>query len=287
MKDLSIIIPSYNTKDITLQTIESVKKHLHNVTAEIIVVDNASTDGSAEVLSDRTDIIPLLLAENLGFSKANNKALQIAQGNYILFLNSDMIVDNVDFKELISYLEKNQKVGALTVKINLQKGGIDPASHRGFPTVWRSFCYYAGLEKNLGRFSLLSKLFGGYHLLHLPLTSIHEIDSPTGAFFLTRKKLMDELMGFDEIFFMYGEDLDLAFRIKEKGYTIIYYPTYTVTHLKYQSGLKTVHSGTQKKTRSHFYDAMKLFYTKHYSDKYPSFISKIVFAVIDFKAKKS
>lgn len=286
MTDFSIIIPSYNTKDITLQTIQSVKKHLDNVSAEIIVVDNASTDGSREMLAEQ-NVTAILLDENVGFSKANNIALKQAQGTYILYLNSDMIIDDVDFNALKHYLDTHPKIGALTVTVNLTPTSIDPASHRGFPTVWRSFCYYAGLEKTLGKLPLLSYLFGGYHLTHLSLDSVHEIDSPTGAFFLTRKSLMEELGGFDEQFFMYGEDLDLAYRIKEKGYTIIYYPKYHVTHLKYQSGMQTKNTQVKKKISHHFYDAMKIFYRKHYENKYPAFINTLVFKVIDFKAKSA
>ena len=287
MTDFSIIIPSFNTKEVTLQTIESVKKYLTNVSAEIIVVDNASTDGSVEALQKRTDIVSLLLPENLGYSKANNKGLEVATGTYILFLNSDIVTDNVDFEELKMYMDEHQDVGALTVKVSLPEGGIDPASHRGFPTVWRSFCYYSKLEKVFGNIPLLNSIFGGYHLLDQSLNTIHEIDSPTGAFFLTRKSLMNELKGFDETFFMYGEDLDLSYRIKEKGYKIIYYPNYQVTHLKYKSGLGNTSEEVRRKIKHHFYDAMKILYNKHYKKKYPTFITKMIYSVIDFKASRA
>ena len=125
---------------------------------------------------------------------------------------------------------------------------------------------------------------GGYHLTSIPINTKHEIDSPTGAFFLVRKDIVDVLGGFDEHFFMYGEDLDLAFRIKRLGYAIIYNPICTVLHLKNQSGMKRHNdAATQKKTRDHFYDSMAIFYRKHYENRYPSLISKLVYMAINKK----
>lgn len=285
MKDLSIIIPSFNTANITVQTIRSIEQHLHTINGEIIVVDNASTDDSVDALSKIPNIQLIPLSQNVGFSKANNIGLQKAQGKYILFLNSDMLIENIEFNELLNYLDQRPKVGALTVKVHLQKGGIDPASHRGFPTLWRSFTYFVGLERAFQKIPGLNRLFGGYHLVHKSLNTPHAIDAPSGAFFLTRKNLMEELQGFDEQFFMYGEDLDLAFRIKEKGYSVIYYPKFHVTHLKYQSGLKNQNEQVKKKIRKHFYEAMGIFYQKHFYKKYPSPISQLVLSIIDQKIK--
>lgn len=282
MKDLSIIIPSYNTRDITKQCINSLIPTLNNISSEIIVVDNASSDDSHDMLS-ALPIKPIFLSQNVGYSKANNRGLNFASGRYILYLNSDVLIDSVDFKKLIKYLDEKQDIGALTVKVNIPTGGIDPASHRGFPTLWRSFCYYAKLEKLFKNTPILNKIFGGYHLIHEDLTKEHEIDSPTGAFFLTRKSLMDELKGFDETFFMYGEDLDLAYRIKEKGFKIVYYPFYEVTHLKYKSGLSNKNTEVQKKIKFHFYEAMKIFYQKHYAKRHSGIVNKCVYFLIDLK----
>jgi GT2 family glycosyltransferase len=289
MKDLSVIIPSYNTKDITCECIRSILTSLPSDTSvsyEIIVVDNASQDGSPEAIA-QLPVTLLALKENIGYSKANNRGLDHATGRYILYLNSDVLTKDVNFASLIQYLDTHEDIGALTVKVNLPNGNIDPASHRGFPTIWRSFCYYAGLEKMFGKIPVLNSLIGGYHLTHENLNTIHEIDSPTGAFFLTRKSLVDRLGGFDESFFMYGEDIDLAFRIKELGYKIIYYPVYNVTHLKYQSGIKTKKETVRSKTKQYFYDAMKIFYKKHYAAKNPSFINTLIYWVIDLKYSHS
>ncbi len=296
MVDLSIIIPSYNTVGITKQCIESIVKLIDSqpVTIEIIVVDNASSDNTITEIqilkikyqNDKLKFKIIQNNQNIGFARANNQGVKETTGKYILFLNSDVIIDKIDFKELVQYFEKNDKIGALTVKINLKKNGIDPASHRGFPTLWRSFCYFSGLEKLLGGRCFLKKVFGGYHLLNNDLETIHEIDSPSGAFFLTRKELLNKLKGFDEEFFMYGEDLDLAYRIKEQGYRIIYYPKWMATHLKYQSGLQKDQK-TRAVIKEHFYKAMKIFYKKHYDGKYPWPISQLVYLLIDIKQKLS
>ncbi len=289
-KDVSVVIVSYNTKDLTLQCITKLQKALtkSNLQSEVIIVDNNSHDGSQEELrkiANNRDIKVLCNVDNSGYGKANNLGVALSEGRYILYLNSDVLVpEELNFKALIKDMDLHPLYGALTVRVQLPSGQIDPASHRGFPTVWRSFCYYAGLEKLTSRIPILNKIFGGYHLTHLPLNTKHEIDSPTGAFFLVKKDILDTLKGFDEAFFMYGEDIDLAYRIKRLGYSIIYDPVYTILHLKYQSGLKkTNDTKAQKKTHSYFYNSMVIFYKKHYEKHYPKWISSLVYSAIEWK----
>lgn len=298
MADLSIIILSYNTHDITHQCI---KKLIHillkhpRLKFEIIVVDNASRDGSVDMLRaiEKTQNFANIAvrvrynAENAGYPKGNNQGVRLSSGRYILYLNSDVMIDNIDIEHLLKYLDTHQDVGALTVKVLLKDGSIDPASHRGFPTIWNAFCYFAKLEKLFGNVPFLGRLFGGYHLTYKSLNTVHEIDSPTGAFYLTRKGIVDKLGGFDEDFFMYGEDLDFSFKIKQMGHKIVYYPLFQVLHLKYASGLKTSNQQTKNRTKEFFYNAMKIFYRKHYGAVYPKFIQYIIFALIDFKKKYS
>lgn len=293
--DLSIIILSYNTREITNQCLQSLFTSLSkdSITSEIIVIDNASSDGSVDMLQafekeHKTASIMWKFqynAENVGYPKGNNQGMAMASGTYILLLNSDVIIEQVDFAGLLKYMKTNPAVGVLTVKVNLPGGGIDPASHRGFPTIWNSFCYFLKLEKIFGHVPGLSQIFGGYHLTHLDLNTIHEIDAPAGAFFLTRKSITDKVHGFDEEFFMYGEDLDLSYRIKKEGYKAIYYPSSYVTHLKRQSGLKKADSEIQKRTQRHFYESMKIFFKKHYSAQYPSIINQFIYWSIDLKSK--
>jgi len=296
MTKLSVIILSYNTKDITRDCVETLHKSLSSQTSlqsEIILVDNASIDGSQEMIqnlksslhSDNVDYTYIFNQHNEGFPKGNNAGIVNAKGEYVLFLNSDVIVGDINWEEMLSYLDKKQDVAALTVKVNLSKGGIDPASHRGFPTVWNSFCYYSKLEALTRPLPILNSWFGGYHLTDKNLEEIHEVDAISGAFFLARKTIVDELGGFDETFFMYGEDIDLAYRMKQKGFKVLYYPKYTVTHLKYQSGLKKGKKNTENKTKRYFYDAMRIFYKKHYEEKKPWIVSQMVYFFINVKSR--
>ncbi len=287
MKDLSVIIVSYNTKDLTFKCISKLQKALQmgRLSWEIIVADNNSTDGTQEELkrvSDNKKIKSILNKDNKGFGKANNQGLAVAEGRYVLYLNSDVLVpEEAFFDILVADMDKHPLQGALTVRVQFPTGSIDPASHRGFPTVWRSFCYFSKLEFLTKNIPFLNRIFGGYHLTHLPLNTRHEIDAPTGAFFLARKEILSTLHGFDEDFFMYGEDLDLALRIKRMGYSIIYEPKFTVLHLKYQSGIKKKNNTkVRSKTKGYFYESMAIFYKKHYEKLYPSWISALVYATI-------
>lgn len=294
MIDISIIIVNYNTKDLTARVINTLISCLNRkenalIKYEIILVDNNSTDGSKDLFSKWQNDLPffkyLYQTENYGFGKGNNFGIKAAKGKYILLLNSDVIVEKVDFQDLINQFKKDEKIGVLTVKVNLNENEIDPASHRGFPTIWRSFTYFSKLEKVTEKIPLLNRVFGGYHLKHEDLNTTHEIDSPTGAFYLTTKKIMDAIQGFDEQFFMYGEDLDMSYRIKKLGFKIIFYPKYVVLHLKNQSGIKSKEEKVKSKTNFYFYDSMKIFYKKNYANNNPEFINKAIYYLIDLKSK--
>ena len=292
MKKLSVIILSYNTKDITKDCLDKLSHSLAGASfqTEIIIVDNASEDGSKDMIismkkaisSKKIDVITIFNQQNEGFPKGNNQGLHNASGKYILFLNSDVMIDSLRWDTLLDYMDTNKNIGALTVRVELPSKKIDPASHRGFPTVWNSFCYFSKLEKITQLISPFQKYFGGYHLTHLDLKSIHETDSPSGAFYLCQKTVLDKLQGFDEIFFMYGEDLDLSYRIKELGHSIVYYPNEKVKHLKYQSGLKN--KTAQKRTLRYFYDSMWIFYKKHYESKNLWLVNQLVYFFIKLKS---
>ncbi len=293
MADLSIIIVSHNTKELLTNTLHSVFNALSgdkSLSAEVIVVDNGSTDGSADavaVLCNKHRNLKLHeTGANLGFSKANNIGASLAVGNYLLFLNSDTVVNSLKAGELIRYLDDHPKVGALGIKLVLPDGTIDPACHRGFPTIWRSFTYLSGLERISSPLPILNRLFGGYHLTHLPRTTIHEVDAISGAFFMMHRELFMKIKGFDEAFFMYGEDVDLAFRIKQAGYTVMYYPLQCITHIKGQSGMKHTDVAIKRKTSTYFFDAMNIFYRKHYAVHYPELLNKVVYRAIEFKKSK-
>jgi GT2 family glycosyltransferase len=292
MKDISIVILSYNTRDTTIRCIETLEKSLlqsKNVKSEIIIVDNSSSDGSVMAINQikNKGHIPksfFPLNKNIGFTGGNNFGASKASGEFILFLNSDVFIEDVSWKKLILFLKSDDTIAALTVRVNLPNGSLDKASHRGVPTLWNSFCYFAKLEQITKDIPRVNKLFGGYHLAHLDLSTRHQVASVSGAFLLTRRKVFEDISGFDEEFFMYGEDLDLAYRIRESGYKIFYCPEYSVTHLKYQSGKRGTKEG-QKIARYHFFKSMKIFYNKHFLSKYSSIVSYFVNLIFNYLIK--
>lgn len=265
---LSVVVLSFNTLSLLQECLKLLQNQLKD--GEIIVVDNGSTDGSAEWLQKQVGIKTIYLKENVGFGKGNNIGLKEVTGEYTLLLNSDVLLkEKIDFQELTDYLSAEEKRAALTVELKLSDGTRDPANHRGFPTPWNAFCYFLGLEK-------LSPLFGGYHLTSCNMSEIHEIDCPNAAFFLVKTDVLKSINGFDEDYFMYGEDIDLCYRIKEKGYSIWYYPKFTAYHIKHQSGLATKNDEVRKETRKHFFSTMLLFYEKHYKKKYNPIVYYLV-----------
>lgn len=296
MPKLSVIILSYNTKEITKKTLNHLIKSLDfskDISFEIIVVDNASSDGSVDAISDlQKSNLPKNISfktifnqENEGFPKGNNAALINAEGEYILFLNSDVLVENIKWQDIFDYMDKNKDVAALTIKLKLPSGKIDPASHRGFPTVWNSLCYFSKLELITKKIPYLNKIFGGYHMTYKNIHETHSVDAISGAFFLARSEIVKKMEGFDEDFFMYGEDIDLAYRIKKSGYKIIYFPKYEALHLKYQSGIGASGKNTKSQTKEYFYNAMRIFYKKHYDKENNILLNKIIYFAIDLKSR--
>lgn len=286
MLDLSIVIISFNTKDLLRNCLESISRNKGKLKLEIIVVDNRSLDKSPQMIEERFPQVKLIKnKKNLGFSRANNLGIQKSKGKYILLLNSDTIILPKTLATMVNFMDKNPQVGVSTCRVELLAGEIDPACHRGFPTPWRALTYFLGLERVFPKVGL----FSGYHLLNFSFDTVHEIDSPSGCFYLVRKKAVEEVGGLDEKFFMYGEDLDWSYRFKEKGWKVIYYPFVKILHQKYSSGLKRKIQSLSRdykireKTIRAFYEAMRLFYDKHYKSKYPTILKIMTFAAIAIK----
>jgi len=291
IQSLSIIIVSFNTKDLLLDLLGSLKKSIKfakksGYFIETIVIDNNSTDSTVAELKKNFKWIKLIAnSRNIGFSAASNKGILKAKGEVILLLNSDTKVSENTLVECLDYLNTEQKVGALTCRLELPNGRIDPASHRGFPTPWNSFCYFTGLEKLFAR----SRLFAGYHQGWKDLKEVHQIDSCSGAFMMVRQTVINKIGLLDDRFFMYGEDLDWCYRIKESGFQVIYFPQTKVIHYKGQSGRKKLPDNRiqhdlvkkiKKESKQNFYQTMKLFYQKHYIKKYPKIIYSLVLSGI-------
>ncbi len=218
--------------------------------------------------------------KNLGYTKANNQGIRLAQGRYILCLNSDTVLQKDTIKIMIEFMDKNMQYAGATCKVLLPNGEIDKACHRGFPTPWAAFTYFSGLEKIFSH----SKIFSQYHQEWLDLNSIHDISVISGAFLLIRRNIMNKIGLFDEQFFMYGEDIDLCYRLNKLGYKIAYNPNTKIIHYKKQSGRsKKKHNFiTQKdliikeRATNYFYETMKIFYDKHYKHKYSWLIRHLV-----------
>lgn len=290
MKDLSIIIVNYNSKNFVLDCVKSIeenyKKQLDK-DFEIIVIDNDSKDGSPEVLSKIKNITFIPSKVNLGFSKGNNTALKKASGRYVLFLNPDTIVPKSTLTYMLSYMDKNKEVGASTCQVILPDGKIDDASHRGFPTPWNALCYFSGIEKIFPR----SRLFSGYHLGWKDLNKVHEIDALAGAFMLVRREAGDDAKWWDEDYFFYGEDIDFCYMLKQKGWKVMYVPEVSINHVKgASSGIKedsqkvsTADLETKLRVTKARFNAMRIFYDKHYSQKYPFWLTQSVKMAITFR----
>jgi len=287
--DISIVILNYNTRQLLsncLSSIKNAKKDGLNV--ETIVVDNASLDDSVNYVKKYFSWVHLVeSSQNLGFSAGNNLGAKKAKGEYLLFLNSDTLIVGESLIKMKEFLDNNPEIGAVTPKTLLFNGKIDPDCHRGFPTPWASITYFLGLEKFFPR----SRLFGQYHKFYLDLDCVHEIDSGAGAFVFVRKSAFEQIGGWDENYFFYGEDLDLFFRLKQAGWKIMFYPTVMAYHLKgASSGLRKESAHVTKASRDiklkvakESIRAMEIFYKKFYRDKYNFLVTMIVILGIKIK----
>lgn len=287
MIDLSIIIVNYNAREYLKKCLDSIFESTFK-NFEVIIVDNASRDGSVEELREYGLKIELIInKKNVGFSKANNQGIKKASGRYVLFLNPDTNVYPNTFKYMVNFMDRQKSTGAATCKVLLPNGRIDDASHRGLPTPWNSFSYFSGLEKLMPK----SKIFGGYHMGWENLNKIHEIRACAGAFMIVRYEAGEEIGWWDEDYFFYGEDLDFCLELAKKNWKIFYVPNASILHYKgISSGIKN-HSKhlshadleTQKAATTARFDAMKILYRKQYIDKYPKVITWLVMKGINFK----
>lgn len=273
---LSIIIVNYNVEFYLEQCLLSVEKALRNIDGEIWVVDNNSVDHSIHMLETKFPNVKLIKnKENVGFSAANNQAIIKAKGEYILILNPDTIVEEDTFEKSLAYMDENPITGGLGVKMLDGKGDFLAESKRGLPTPQVAFYKIFGLAKVFPK----SKLFGRYHLGFLDKDEIHNVDVLAGAFMLIPKKVLDKIGLFDERFFMYGEDIDLSYRIIKGGYKNVYFPKTSIIHFKGES--------TKKSSANYvfiFYRAMVLFAQKHFSSRHAKLFSFLINTAIYARA---
>ncbi len=255
--DLSIIIVNYNVKEFLQNLVHSLQKALIGISHEIIVVDNASNDGSVEFIKNKFPQITLITNKtNLGFSKANNIGLKHAKGKFILLINPDTIVREDTVSKMIDFMNSHPEVGLAGCKILNPDGSLQLACRRSFPGPWTSFCKVTGLSTLFPK----SKLFARYNLTYLDENLTYEVDAISGSFMMMKKEVYDKVGGFDEQFFMYGEDLDLCYRIQKSGYKVYYFSETQIIHYKGESTKRSNLDETK-----YFYDAMHLFVKKHFS----------------------
>jgi len=270
--DISIVVVSYNTQGLLRSCIRTVYEHRDDLRVEVLVVDNASRDCSADMIAaEFPEVVLFRNTVNVGFGKANNQALRKARGDYILLLNSDTELSPHALRDCIRYLKQNPKVGVLTCKLVMANGSLDLACRRSFPTPFIALCRLLGLSYLFPK----SRLFAKYNLTYLDPDETYEVDAVVGAFMLMPREAFLEVGLLDEVFFMYGEDLDWCYRFRQAGYRIVYFPKVKILHLK----------GASSKKRpvwiiGEFHRAMKLFYAKHYARRHFFLLNTMVYTGI-------
>jgi GT2 family glycosyltransferase len=273
---LAVVIVNYNVKYFLEQCLHSVFKACKDIESEIWVVDNNSVDGSVEMVLDKFPSVKLIANKvNKGFSSANNQAIRESNGEYVLLLNPDTVVEEDTFKKVIEFMDANPDAGGLGVKMIDGSGKFLPESKRGLPTYDVAFYKIFGLAALFPK----SKIFGRYHLGYLNENETHAVDILAGAFMLLRKSVLDKTGLLDEDFFMYGEDIDLSYRITKAGYKNYYFPKTRIIHYKGES--------TKRSSVNYvfvFYNAMIIFARKHFSKSNATLFSFFIRTAIYLRA---
>lgn len=273
---LSIVIVNYNVAYFLEHCLYSVRNALKGIEAEIFVVDNNSVDNSIAMLKEKfPEVILIANKDNVGFSRANNQAIRISKGEYILILNPDTVVEEDTFAKCISFMDSHKDCGALGVKMIDGSGKFLKESKRGFPSPWTSFCKMSGLTSLFPH----SKKYANYYMGHLSEDEVNEVDILAGAYMMMRKECLDKVGLLDEDYFMYGEDIDLSYRITKGGYKNYYFPKARIIHYKGES--------TKKASMNYvytFYNAMVIFAQKHLTKKQTKLFSTLIKLAIWLRA---
>lgn len=275
--DLLIVIVNFNTRDLLADCLRSIRASEGEFRFRVCVVDNNSTDGSAEMVSASFPEVHLIASEiNGGFAYANNLGMRAhrfrhvdaeagggvessdALPRYVLLLNPDTVLPPNALRDMLAFVDARPEIGVAGPKLVRRDGSLDLACRRSFPSPLVSFYRFSGLSKLFPQ----SPRFGRYNLTYLAPDEVTEVDSVVGAFMLVRREAIRQAGLLDERFFMYGEDLDWAYRIKQAGWKVFYYPRVQVLHYKGESSKQRSTAATEE-----FYRAMKLFHAKHYRDQ--------------------
>jgi GT2 family glycosyltransferase len=273
---LSVIIVNYNVRYFLEQALGSVRRAMQGVDGDVWVVDNNSVDDSVAMVRERFPEVQLIAnTVNTGFAVANNQAIRVSEGEYVLLLNPDTVVEEDTFTKCIAFMDAHPDAGALGVRLIDGSGAYLPESKRGFPTPWVAFCKTIGAGKLFPK----SALFNRYYLGHLDPQQTHEIDVLVGAFMCMRRSALERVGLLDEAFFMYGEDIDLSYRIVQGGFKNYYLPTTSIIHYKGESTKK----GSLNYVRT-FYQAMIIFAEKHFQGSQKGLYIAMLKVAIWFRA---
>ncbi len=263
---LSIVILNHNTEDLLKNCLDSIFKYKDEVSLEVIVSDNASTDGSVSLIKNKYKQVKLTQGPNTSFSNGNNRARKMVTGEYVLLLNTDTLIHKNTFKKTVDYMDRHKDVGALTCKLVLADGSLDKDARRRLSTPWVSF---KRLFLNDGNY---------YWYLDIPDNQTHEVDSIEGAFMLMPKKVIDKVGWLDEKYIFDGDDLDLCFQIRKAGYKIIYFGEASIVHLKKATRKKLTDIQISRKMEG--VNSMERFYRKNLWSRYPTLFNYFVLAGI-------
>jgi N-acetylglucosaminyl-diphospho-decaprenol L-rhamnosyltransferase len=274
--DVSVVIVHYETPDLLIECLESLAAS-EDVHLQVVVVDNASIHFDGAAVDQTFPGAQVRINEsNVGFARASNRGLREATGRYMLLLNPDTSVERLSIRMMVDYMDAHPDVGCSTCRLELEDGTLDLACRRLFPTPERSLYRITMLSRLFPR----SRRFGQYNLTYLDDRIETEIDSPSGAFMLVRAEVARDVGLLDEGYFMYGEDLDWAFRIKRAGWRIMYAPITTVQHRKRGSSRRF-----RRQTIRYFHDAMRRFYRAHYADTYPRWVTMLIMVMISARER--
>ncbi len=280
--DLGIVIVNYNTRTLLRRCLETVYAST-GVSLEVCVVDNASHDGSAAMVAEAFPQVHLIVnRENLGYPAANNQGLRLLgfttaedAPRYALLLNPDTEVPPQGLAQVVAYADAHPQVGVVGPKLVRPNGSLDLACRRSFPSPEVAFYRMAGLSRLFPK----SRRFGRYNLTYLDVDQTAEVDAVVGAFMLVRREALLQVGLLDDTFFMYGEDLDWAFRIKEAGWKVMYYPEVTVLHVKRAA------SRQNPRAQVEFWRAMEIFYRKHYAAQTPRLLHYLILGAVRFQTR--
>lgn len=273
---LSVVIVNYNVRAFLEQALLSVRKAMQGITGEVWVVDNHSVDDSVRMVREKFPEVRLIAnTNNPGFAVANNQAIRQCSGEYVLLLNPDTLVEEDTFHKCLAFMDAHPGAGALGVKLIDGSGKFLPESKRGFPSPWVAFCKTVGLSALFPK----SRIFNGYYLGHLGENDTNPVDVLVGCFMFMRRAALDKAGLLDEAFFMYGEDIDLSYRIIQAGYKNYYFPETKIIHYKGESTKK----GSLNYVRT-FYQAMIIFTRKHFTGRRAGLFIRMLQAAIWLRA---